>query len=97
MSKKPTTKAELIVEAVGIEVPCCGKDECVECPYETPAVEPAVEAPAPAGRYIVKDGDTWASIAANKAPKGMKRHDYALQLVEKNNGKTLNVGVEVAL
>lgn len=91
-------KKNPIVPAVEVEeVPCCGKDECLDCPLDAPAVEKAVAAPKTSGLYIAKDGDSYASIAAEKAPKGIKRHDYALQLVDKNKNKALADGVEVAL
>jgi hypothetical protein len=103
------TKKNPIVPAVEVEeVPCCGKDECLDCPIDdvapAPAPEPileapekAVEAPKATGSYIAKDGDTYASIAADNLPKGMKKHDYALQLVAKNKGKALAAGTPVAL
>jgi hypothetical protein len=87
------------VPAVEIEVQCCGKDECVECPFDVveEVAEKTVEAPKLAGVYVAKNGDSYASIAAENAPKGIKRHVYALQLVEKNKGKALAAGVEVIL
>jgi hypothetical protein len=105
--KKPETKAELIAEALSIEVPCCGKDECLDCPYDAPAFEPTpeaieepVEAPLETSKdawlYIVKDGDSWASIAAEFAPSGVKKHAYATQLIAVN-GSALRSGMEIKL
>lgn len=64
------------------------------------AVEPLIEIPivkAKAGVYLAVDGDTYAAIGARLAPKGKTGFEYATELVEKNNGKTLAEGTEVIL
>lgn len=60
---------------------------------ETEKVEPKV---AQKKTHVVKDGESYASIAALYAGKG-KKHEYAKDLVVKNNGKTLTVGTVVVL
>lgn len=67
---------------------------------ETVEVVEPVKAETPkakTGTYIVKDGDSYPSIAAEFAPKGKSKFEYAKELVVKNGGKALIVGGEVVL
>lgn len=48
--------------------------------------------------YVVaKDGDSYASLAAVHAPKGVRVHDFAQQLCEWNRCKPVRAGVHVKI
>ena len=72
--------------------------EAEEVPVEgpEPAVE-AVEAPVATGTYKCGSGDSYASVAAALAPKGMRWQDYAKELRLKNNDMRLAAGVTIKL
>lgn len=65
--------------------------ESPESPVETTAT---VERPR---TYIVKAGDSYASIAKTHTPKGVKSFDYAKDLHAVNAGKALRPGLEILL
>ena len=80
-------------------VQCCGKDECEVCPFDKtePVTVAEVETPKLAGVHVVKDGDSWSSIAGEHAPAGVRKHEYALILISINNGVELIPGAKVKL
>lgn len=69
----------------------------VEAPVADIVAEEATPVVAPAGGYIVLEGDSYASIADKHKPAKMTKHDYAVELYEKNGGKALAAGVIVNL
>lgn len=115
MSKKPNhvpaKPAEIeapLEEIIAAEIPviepapCCGKDECEDCPLEAPqeAAEAPQEAPKPAvgpKTYLAQDGDSYASIAAAHLPAGQTKHAYATHLFSVNGGKSISAGTKVTL
>lgn len=48
-------------------------------------------------QHLVKDGDTYASIAAANIVKGLSAHETAQYLYDLNLGKQLNPGVIISL
>lgn len=69
---------------------------------DTPAEssESLVEATTPAEGvkvYVAREGDTYASVAGQFLPEGMKKHDYAVFLLELNKNARLVDGTEVKL
>jgi hypothetical protein len=62
-----------------------------ESPVEAP------KAPERPRTYLVKAGDTYASIAKEFKPSGIKSYEYALDLITANGSKTLRAGVEIIL
>ena len=89
-------KLDLIVEqAMTDDVQCCGKNECVDCPFDV--VEPVVVAPVAAGTYLAVDGDSYPAIAGKFKPVGMTKHEYAVKLFELNGGKQVVAGMIVKL
>ncbi len=64
------------------------------------ALEATVEASTPVqgvSVYVASESDTYASVASQFLPAGMKKHDYATELYNKNRGATLTAGFEVKL
>lgn len=61
------------------------------------AVEESAEITIPAGTYMAVDGDSYASIADKFKPAKMSKHEYAVELFEKNAGKTLDAGIIITL
>lgn len=62
--------------------------------------ESPVETTAPAERprtYVVKAGDSYASIGAKFKPADMRPFDYAQDILLANGGKALRPGVEILL
>lgn len=86
MAKKPVTPVELPKEVIDLPV------EVVEAPVE---VAPVL--PKPVRKHVVKDGDTYPSIAGLYKPSGVTKHEYSKHLFDLNKGKALTVGTEVAL
>lgn len=85
---------------VGTDLPeeCCMQD-CGECSFSE-ATEAVSEATTPSQGvkvYVARDGDTYASVASQFLPEGMKKHAYATELLQKNGGRSLKAGVEVTL
>lgn len=75
----------------------CGDCEALEAPaaaVEAPVEAPAAPAPAK-DTYTVRDGDTYASIAAALAPAGTSKHTAAINLLALNRGRTLSPGIEI--
>lgn len=69
-------------------------EEVIEAP------ESLVETSEPVERaktHIVKDGDTYASLAARFNPGGMSNYAYAQYLMVLNGGKINVIGAEVKL
>lgn len=68
-----------------------------------PVVEIVAEAlpkpviPEPVRKHVVKDGDTYPSIAGLYKPSGVSKHEYATHLFDLNKGMALIIGTEVAL
>lgn len=44
---------------------------------------------------VAGEGDSYASLAAKYAPKGVRVHDYAKELLKLNNGSTVRPGSRV--
>jgi hypothetical protein len=82
MSKKNPVIIPAVVE---VEIP-----EPVE-------VVTAVVMPEPVRIHVVKDGDTYPSIAGLYKTSGVSKHEYAKHLFDLNKGKTLKTGMEVSL
>lgn len=64
------------------------------------ALEDTVETTTPSegvNVYVARDGDSYASVASQFLPEGMKKHEYATQLWRENGGRALKAGVEVRL
>ena len=101
MSKKKNIEEPILETVVEPEFQCCGKDECLDCPLDALKVEttekPIVVAQPKLDGYIVKDGDSWASISAENVPSGFTKHEYAKRLIELNGNKTLRPGAKVIL
>ncbi len=68
----------------------------LEIPEPVEVVTPVVM-PEPVRIHVVKDGDSYASIAGLYKPSGVSKHDYAKHLFDLNKGKTLTPGLEVNL
>lgn len=47
--------------------------------------------------YVAQDGDSYASVASQFLPEGMKKHEYATKLWREHGGRALKAGVEVRL
>lgn len=64
------------------------------------ALEGTVETTTPAegvNVYVCRDGDSYASVASQFLPAGMKKHEYATKLWREHGGRALKAGVEVRL
>ncbi len=86
MSKKKVTAKPLCDTCV---------EQCVDCkPFEL--IEQAV-IPEPVRVHVVKDGDSYPSIAGLYKPSDVTKHEYAKHLFDLNKGKTLITGMEVSL
>lgn len=77
-------------------------DELADDIAETPlaSVEMPVETTTPTERprtYVVKAGDSYASIAKAHKPASMTGFEYAKDLLTANSGKALRPGVEIIL
>ena len=98
MAKKETTPLKPVVEDVEVP-PCCGKDECIDCPFDEPAkVEAPVITTADAvGTYTAQNGDTYASIASMFKATGESKHEFATRLFILNNGKAVSAGTVIKL
>jgi len=100
MSKKVTpVEVEEVVETTfdAVDVALVS-DVIPEVVVDEPVT--VVEAPKPvetSNHYIVKDGDSYASLGASFAPKGMTGFKYAQTLIALNGGKTLIAGSEIRL
>lgn len=46
---------------------------------------------------VAGEGDSYASLAAKYAPKGVRVHDYAKELVKLNNGSVVRAGSRVVV
>lgn len=64
---------------------------------EPVTVVEATKPVATSNRYIVQDGDSYASLGALLTPKGMTGFKYAQTLMALNGGKTLITGSEIRL
>jgi hypothetical protein len=60
-------------------------------------IEDVVATPEPARSHVVKDGDTYASIAGLYKPSTLTKHEYATHLFALNKGTALTPGTEVDL
>lgn len=72
--------------------------ELAETPPESP--ESPVEATTPAVRvesYTCNESDSYASLSARFCPEGMTKHQYAQELVKKNNSMALRPGATIVL
>ena len=64
------------------------------------ALEDTVETTTPSEGvkvYVAQDGDSYASVASQFLPEGMKKHEYATKLWREHGGRALKAGVEVRL
>ncbi len=72
--------------------------EVSEMPLESP-VSP-IEATTPAEKvktHTCTDSDSYASLSARFCPKGMTKHQYALELLQKNQNQALRPGASIIL
>jgi hypothetical protein len=102
MSKKSSYKPEakdgdndgLVQDGTVWERPAEESEPALQSP-----VSP-VEATTPAEKvktHTCTDSDSYASLSAQFCPKGMTKHQYALELVKKNSNKALRPGATIIL
>lgn len=94
MSKE--TKPE--IEELEPFAPCENCEDCETCEDEAIAEVVADEPKRTVEvvkSYIAKDGDTYASIAAELAPKGSSKHEFAVSLMTINKNKPVVAGAEI--
>lgn len=75
------------------------KKKTVDLPEVAEVVipEPVAVIPEPVRVHVVKDGDTYPSIAGLYKPSDVSKHAYAKHLFDLNKGKALIIGTEVSL
>lgn len=98
--KKSNDHVEAVVEHIEPEAPidpCSDCTDCLDCEPIEAEPNPGLTDLITTKLYIVQDGDTYASIAANNCPAGMKKFEYATHLVQKNGAVTLNPGTPIKL
>lgn len=94
MANKKSTVVEQVETAL---------EEVVETPEivveqdEIPAEPPIPPLPAPVSIITVRDGDSYASLAAEHAPKDGNVHAYARELYALNNGAVVRHGARIKI